>query len=96
MQKRREFYSYLIGTVVSALVGATVAAFNHDKNETSIVSYVLFTAFGAIIVGLSVAAVIILISRLFGNSFSFLRLVRISSIVCFIWMFFTILSQLLS
>ncbi len=96
MSKQNELRSYLIGMIVCAFIGGTAGSFENDRNDSSVPLSVLYTALGAIIAGFAVAGLVIGVSRLFGGSFSILRLIRTSTIVCFIWMLFTILSAMLS
>lgn len=88
----REHKDYLIGFLVTALIGATVMSFGSGTDDYPIVVNIVLMTIGAIIFSSLLGGLILGISWIFTKSFTFNRFIRTSVVVCVVWTLTVIIS----
>jgi hypothetical protein len=96
MEKIKEHKDYFIGMFITALVGAVAAVFGPNGDDLPIMINIPLTTVTVVIMGFTIGGLIVGISWIFTKTFSFTRLVRISTIVCVIWTISSVLSTMLN
>ena len=95
MEKIKENKDYLIGLLVTSLIGSVALVFGPSQEDLPILINILLTMVTAILMSFIIGGLIFGISGFFTKNFSFTRLVRISTIVCVVWTIFSVLSTML-
>ena len=85
MEKLKEHKDYLIGLLITALIGAIASALKPNSVGLSFVVDVLLTTFIVIFLCFLIAGRILGISWIFTKNFTLARLIRISIYVCVTW-----------
>lgn len=83
---------YLIGAIVSVIIGATALAFQPTSDQFALPVQIILGALTALIICSLIALIILGVSWIFTKDFSLFRFIRIGTIVCVVWAIFSILS----
>lgn len=87
---------YLIGAIVSVLIGATALAFQPTSDQFVLPVQILLGALAVLIICSLIALIILGVSWIFTKDFSLFRFIKIGTIVCVIWSLFSIISLIKS
>jgi hypothetical protein len=93
MEKIKEHKDYLIGMVVTCLVGATILAFG-PNTDLPIVIYIPLMTVTAILLCAIVGGLALGVSWIFTKSFTLTKFIKFSTVTCVIWTLSVILSTL--
>jgi hypothetical protein len=88
--------SYLIGILVTTLIGATAIALGPEKTNQSLIVNIVSTTVRVTIMCFLIAGFITGILWIFKKNYSLARFIRIATIVSVIWTISAILSTMLS
>ena len=88
----REHKDYLIGFLVTALIGATVMSFGSETNNYPLVVNIVLMTIGAIIFSSLLGGLILGFSWIFTRNFTFIRFIRASVVVYIVWTLTVIIS----
>jgi hypothetical protein len=85
--------SYGVGFLICALVGSIAISLTADDVTGSLAVDILARTTSAIIFNLIAGGIVFGISGVFVKRFTFERFIKISAIVCFVWMLFSTIAS---
>jgi hypothetical protein len=87
-----KYKDYLIGAIISILIGATALVFQPTSDQFALPIQIILGALTALIICSLIAVIILAVSWIFTKNFSLFRFIKIGTIVCVIWSLFSIIS----
>jgi Na+/H+-dicarboxylate symporter len=90
----KENKSHIIGIFITILIGAIVDSFSSESYNTPLVENLLMSIAVILTASLVIAGLIVGISWIFTKRFSMTRVIKIMSIVSFMWTTSSILSAM--
>lgn len=95
MDKIKENKSYLIGLLLTSLVGATIMSFGQDA-DLPIYLNIPLTTVTAILFSAVIAGLIFGVSWIFTKNASVTRFIKITTVICVVWTLSVILSTIMN
>jgi hypothetical protein len=95
MEKSKENKSYLIGLLLTSLVGSTILSFGQDV-DLPIYLNIPLTTVTSILFSAGIAGLIFGVSLIFTRNSSLTRFIKITTVICVVWTLSVILSAIMN